>query len=174
MSTHSPINFSNSSSTVYQSSTLFPISEKRGKKECHVSNGVSERDTVDRFRDDIQYAPFECLVSPVHQGWIGSNGIELNSIESFSTEECPRCGAIFHLDPFGSVLSSFPYSITGRREEGRRSITCKSWPGVRSRAGNIWAKDPKEDFREFKATVSAYVDVESFWNRLLLISCDSF
>lgn len=48
-----------------------------------------------------------------NQGWIGSNGIELNSIESFSTEECPRCGAIFHLDPFGSVLSSFPYSITG-------------------------------------------------------------
>lgn len=111
-----------------------------------------------------------------NQGWIGSNGIELNSIESFSTEECPRCGAIFHLDPFGSVLSSFPYSITGVGGRGGRSITCsKRWPGVRSRAGNIWAKDPKEDFREFKATVSPayFVDVESFWNRLLFISCDN-
>lgn len=75
-----------------------------------------------------------------NQGWIGSNGIELNSIESFSTEECPRCGAIFHLDPFGSVLSSFPYSITGVGGERRsvdyvqqtltrRSITCRKYLG---------------------------------------------
>lgn len=56
-----------------------------------------------------------------------------------------------------SVLSSFPYSIKGGGGGGfGRLLRANADRGVRSRAGNIWAKDPKEDFREFKATVSAY------------------
>lgn len=114
----------------------FQSPKKRGKKGA-TSNGVSERDTVDRRR---QHSICSVWVSCIKgsQGWIERDR------ESNRTDSRQNC-AILRGDPT-LLCHPFSYPITG---VGRlRANADQAFDHV----PNIWAKDPAEGFRGFKAT----------------------
>lgn len=92
----------------------------------------------------------------VESGQMESNWIVSNRFRQRNVRVAARFSISIHSVFRVVVVSLFHKRGRGGGEGLGRLLRANADRGVRSRAGNIWAKDPEEDFREFKATVSAY------------------
>lgn len=109
----------------------------------------------------------------VESGQMESNWIVSNRFRQRNVRVAARFSSSIH-----SVFRVVVVSLFHKRGEGRGArsiITCKRWPRRSITCRKYLGQGSQGRFPRVQSyRVRLHADVQSFWNRLLLISCDSF